>query len=193
MYKNYIQLDFIVTKIAEKDSFIISTRHPLQKKSDSSCINISINDITNNSYNNQYSFIFDKNTNEAKVSLKLEGNIFGGNEYHKEFILYFNIDATENIKKQIKIQPILNAINNVSLLEHSKLFVIKDDNPYYRLGEPVYEDKFHNLFLRFIDLGKEGQYNTQVIILSTILGVLISVLISFIFKIFLLFSHNNTK
>jgi len=182
-YRNYIQLDFNVTRVDKKKSFIISTHKPLRKRPDSNSVNMQINDIIQNDNYNQYSFIFDQNKTEAKVSLKLEGDIFGGNKYHKEFLLYLDIDAPKNIKKQIKIKPILNAVKNVSLVDKSELFVIQEDNPYYRLGKPVYADKFRNLFLRFIDLEKQEVYQTHLVLLSTLLGVLLSILFNILFKI----------
>jgi len=178
-YRHYIQLDFNVTKIGKKNSFSILTSKSIKKKKNTSSLNIEIKrDANQNSDYNIYSLVFDDNKTEAKVSLKLDGGIFGGNKYYKEFLLYLDIKATEQIKKKIKIQPIFNAVKNVSLLDKSKLFIIQKDNPYYRQGEPVSADKLQNLFLRFIDLEKKETYQTHIVLLSILLGVLLSVLIS---------------
>jgi len=187
-FHNFITINFEVTRTNNKiDEFLISffkiNNNSLFIRQDSKFENIKLNILMDNEFKKVYLFKFDKNKNKANVTLKIGGRIFGGNQYHKEFILYLDIDAPKNLLEKIKIQPILNAVENVSLIDKSILFDIGRDNPFYRESKIVSADKFHNLFFRFIDLQKQGEYQTRVIIYSTIIGVLLSVLINLLFKL----------
>jgi len=206
-YNNYIKLNFDIERKNEVDnSFIISlsTRdnafnHMLLLEKNSTFKNIKLQEIKNYKYAsqdiNEYTFIFKKGEMIGHLSLNIEGNIFGGNDYSKEFLLDFSIEDSSHSLKKINIKPILNAVDNVSLIDHSKLFDIEKDNPYYRIGKIVSADKLHNLFFRFIDLQKQGEYQTKVIMYSTIFGVLLSILINLLFTLsksfLLIYKRNN--
>ena len=199
-YHNIITLKFEVFKLNKDiDEFFLSfekaKNNSLYIREDSKLENIKINEVVDNDFRRTYLFKFDKNENSANISLKISGNIFGGNLYYKEFLLYFDIDTYGDSLNKIQIQPILNDVQNVSLVDKSILFKIINDNPFYRKGKVITADKFHNLFIRFIDLEKQSEYNIRVIAFSVILGVILSVLINLLFKLFnsylLIYKRNN--
>lgn len=180
-YHNYIEVDFEVTRQnIDNNSFSIKLNNGLYLRNDSSYKNMNIEEYSFNG-GKTYKFIFKKDFSVSKLSIKIGGDIFGGNIYYKEFKLYF--DFPRNILNKIKIKPVINAIENSILLEKSSIFKIDKDHSYYRLGKVIEAEEFYNFYFRFLDLYKQSQYQNRVIVLSIILGVFISIWVNCISKL----------
>lgn len=189
-YHNFIKIDFDIKKKNIETSFYIIINKSLGidiQKSSSKDITIKLVDTF--SLTKKYKISFNRGVRKTKIALFFRGDVFSGNSFNKLFSILLEFD-----KKQIyKVKPILGAITDAKITTTLNDFIIQNDSLHYKVGKVKEVDKSYSMYFRFTDLKKQAEFQTLSILLSTLLGVILSFIVTILLNMFKLLNPENNS
>lgn len=189
-FHNFIKLEFEITTKNSEDKFLIDVIKPLDLMiDDSKSEDINIKLLKNFHNIKRYEVKLNQ-ISKTKVNLFFKGDVFSGNSFNKLFHTYIDLNRGSDENQTFIIKPVISAITDVHLSDSLSSFNVDIDSLHYKVGKYQTVENVFSFYFRFTDLKKQGESQSLSILLSTILGVMLSFIITILIS---LINHNNSN